>query len=428
MLDRTIAPKGVKLDDKFDIPTAQTKQFKNGVFLHTLLSGHQEAIRLEFIFEGGNWNQQQPGASYFTTKLLSSGTKSYSSKEIEQLLALSGAFLELESNNDKNTITLYILSKHLESLLPLLLEIITLPTFPETELNNLKQITQQSLSVNLNKTSYLASTKFKEVLYGSEHPYGRNFTQNVIEEVDRTHLVSYFTNTFSSNNCNIILSGNTGQYKIIELLESYFGSSSWGTNLSRETIDFEHNYIPQNLLIEKVESIQSSIRIGMPLFNITHQDYIETSILVEVFGGYFGSRLMKNIREDKGYTYGISASLVSMKNGGYFVVGTDVDVAYTKDTIAQVLLEMKKLKEEIISEEELELVKQYLIGSFLNSINTPFALADRFKSIYFYLLPIDFYSIYLQKIENVTAEQLRVLAKKYFVEDLLSYVVAGAKA
>ncbi len=425
MLDRTIAPPAGKINESFDIQTAHTSTLDNGTRLHTLFSGNQEAVRLELIFNGGNWNQNTAGASYFATKLLSSGTPNFTSKQIENALASAGAFLELEGSNEKNTVTLYVLAKHLELLLPLIFEIITRPTYPQEELDNLKKITQQNLSINQNKTSYVASTNFREALYGKTHPYGRAMSESVINGVDRDSLLGFFNQTFSNDNCDIVLSGN-GSLDFEDIINNYFGKSPWGKSqntYAKHTFE----YVPLKHTIEKEGSLQSSIRMGFPLFNITHPDYLETSVLIEIFGGYFGSRLMKNIREDKGYTYGISSNLVSMLHSGYVVIGTDVGAEHTEDTFKEIYKEIDLLRNHLVGEEELTLVKNYLTGSFLNSLNTPFALADRFKSIYFNNLSSDFYKRYLTTIENVTAERLQNLAQKYLLLNQFTELVVGKR-
>ncbi len=425
MLDRTTAPVAGKLNDDFKLQSAKKHPLNNGIKFHTLLCGNQEAVRLELIFNGGNWNQNKAGASYFTTKLLSAGTPNYSSKQIENILALSGAFLELESNNEKNTLTLYVLAKHLESLLPLVFEIITQPTFPQEELDNLKKISLQNLSVNLGKTSYVASTNFREAIFGNTHPYGRALTEPVISGIDRDALVEFFKQTFSHSNCDIVLSGN-GSIDFENVINKYFGQSSWGSAVP-QLQEHSFQYSPIKQTVEKEASVQSSIRMGLPMFNISHPDYLETSILIEILGGYFGSRLMKNIREDKGYTYGISSSLVSMQHGGYLVIGTDVGCENTAETINEIYHEIEVLRNESVGEEELNLVKNYLTGSFLNSLNTPFALADRFKSIYFNGLPSNFYTHYLQTIQNVSAERIQQLANQYLIVNKFSEVVVGKR-
>jgi predicted Zn-dependent peptidase len=163
------------------------------------------------------------------------------------------------------------------------------------------------------------------------------------------------------------------------------------------------------------------------LFPINHPDYFKLSLLIEIYGGYFGSRLMKNIREEKGFTYGINASFHSLKNAGYLVIGTDVNKENTSNTIGEIFHEMKIMKNELVDKEELTIVKNYLLGSFLSSIATPFGLADRFKTIYFHEMDYNFYDQYIKTIKNTSSEDLIEMAKKYFKEDEMMEVICGGK-
>jgi predicted Zn-dependent peptidase len=150
-------------------------------------------------------------------------------------------------------------------------------------------------------------------------------------------------------------------------------------------------------------------------------------VLVEILGGYFGSRLMKNIREEKGYTYGISSSLVSLTESGYLVIGTDVNVDNTQNTIDEVYKEIARLQTEPVSEDELNQVKNYLVGSFQSSLNSPFALCDKYKNIYFNTLQPDFYQQYIHTLLNTDSNSIQQLANQYFKLDSFTEIVAGVK-
>jgi len=146
-----------------------------------------------------------------------------------------------------------------------------------------------------------------------------------------------------------------------------------------------------------------------------------------VFGGYFGSRLMANIREDKGYTYGIGSAMVSFRHAGYFTISTEVGAEVTKDAIKEIYFELNKLQTEKISENELSLIRNYMLGTFLRSIDGPFALADRFKGIYFNGLNYDYYERYVETIKSITPKQLQDLANKYLKKDEMIELVVGKK-
>jgi zinc protease len=424
MLNRT-SPPAFKELDVFEIVKAKSSFLDNGIPFHQILSGTQPIVKLEIIFRAGAWYEPQNTVSFLTTKMLSAGSSRYSAKEIEERIAFFGAFLELNPGQDKSTFTLYTLSRHLPSLLPIVFNILTESIFPEQELTNLKNITGQNLKINLSKTSYLASSRFKEILFGAGHPYGRSLNEESLAQIKREHLVEYYQTYFNSKNCDIILSGN-GPEDFHKLINEYLGQSNWGNQSKPQDKKFEPaKTSSKKTEIKKEGAIQTSIRMGSRLFTIKDPDYFKTYILVEILGGYFGSRLMKNIREEKGFTYGISSSLVCMQHDGYLVIGTDVKKEFTADTVKEIYKEMAILKSEPVSDSELENVKNYLLGSFLNSLNTPFSLADKFKTIYFNQLSYDFYTTYVQSIKEASSKELMELANKYFKEEDVKEVIAG---
>jgi predicted Zn-dependent peptidase len=165
--------------------------------------------------------------------------------------------------------------------------------------------------------------------------------------------------------------------------------------------------------------------MGRKLFTRSHPDYFKMMVLNEILGGYFGSRLMRNIREEKGLTYGISSNLFTLQKEGYLLIGTDVKREFTSLTIEEVYKEMNILRTEPVGEEELETVKNYMAGSFAGSLSTPFALADHFKAIYFDGLTYDFYEHYIENILNTSAQQLQDLANQYLTDNSMLVVIAG---
>ena len=181
----------------------------------------------------------------------------------------------------------------------------------------------------------------------------------------------------------------------------------------------------KEFIIKKEDSVQSSIRYGRMLFNHTNQDYFDVYVLNEILGGYFGSRLMQNIREEKGYTYGIHSSVVPMQEGGYFVIGTDVKREFTKYTLVEIEKELQRLIDEPVSDNELLTVKNYMLGSFVGDIQTSFAIADKYKTIYFHGLGYDYYDRFFARIQSITAQDIQAVAKKYLNPSDMSYVVAG---
>jgi len=296
---------------------------------------------------------------------------------------------------------------------------------------------KQQFHVNNQKVANVARKHFSELIFGEKHPYGINVKESDFDNINRNYLNEFYHQFYRANSCKIILSGKVEE-TIFPLLDEHFGGNDWSESSTKLSDADKQKYLNNVLLpistspqrehiITRDDAMQSAIRIGKILFNKTHPDFQTLQILNTVFGGYFGSRLMSNIREDKGYTYGIGSGIVSLKNSGYFFISTEVGVEVCKSAIDEIYFEMQRLREELISDEELSLVKNYLLGGFLRSIDGPFAMADRFKGVMEYGLNYDYYDKYVATIRSVSASQLRDLANLYFDKQSMTELVVGKK-
>lgn len=424
-LDRTQAPP-YRIIKEINFPKAKTIRLDNGLPLHVINIGAQPVLRLECIFETGSWTEEQNGASYFAIKMLSEGTSSQSSSEISAAFEHIGAFTELSHSADRLSFTVYSLSRNLPTILALAKEMITSATFPKKEFDDLRNITVQNLRVNQEKTAWLASTGIRTSLFGEKHPYGKKQTEQSIEQLTNEAVRDYYENYIRHSRFRILLSGQVGEQEI-SAVNHYFGQlreldPSYEINSS-----FPVPLLPDSKIIERPDSIQSSIRIGKRLFTRDHPDYFRMLVTNEILGGYFGSRLMKNIREEKGLTYGISSSVVTLHREGYFVIGTDVKKELTQLTIDEIFKEITKLQTEAVPEEELQNVKNFMSGEFAGSLNTAFEVADRQKILLLDDLPEDFFEQYISQIHATTPDDILEMANKHLQISDLSEIVAGEK-
>src|SRR5690606_5226367 len=403
------------------IPQAKRTCLDNGIPLYYIEAGKQPVVRLEFIFKAGAWYEDSKGASYFAAKMLSEGTQQKSSAQISYEVEKFGAYLDFNPTLDYSIVTLECLSKHLNNLLPLLHEILRQPTFPEDELVTLKNIKAQQTRVQNEKSSFLASKKFREAIFGEAHPYGKDLTLEDIDKLTRDDVRSFYDQYYTLP-FEILISGLPDSGFIADI-NKIFGQ----TVLQKAAADptYISHPISSPTIIEKEANLQSSIRVGKKLLTKDQPDYVKLLIVNEILGGYFGSRLMKNIREDKGYTYGISSALVPLRNDGYFIIGTDVNKENTRNTLQEIYKEIEVLQTTLISDDELNTVRSFMIGSFLSEINTPFALSDKFKGVHLYGLGYDFYDSYLQTVNNITSTEIRDLAQQYLQRDTFSEVIVG---
>jgi len=423
ILNRKNAPSFKQVNNIHFLNPVKTN-LSNSIPVNYLSGGSQEIVKIDFIFKAGVWNQTNPLVASTTSKLLKEGTKNYTAHEIAEGIDFYGAFLDTEASFDNSSITLYTLNKHLESVLPFVYEVITCPKFSTEEFNTFKKNAIEKFKVNLEKVSFVAQKEFRSKLFGKEHPYGSNPTLNDYNNLSLNEIKEFHKSNYQLNNCEVIISGKINQF-VIPSLNKHFGSIKIKQNNVIKTKNSSINTTQKSTFIEKENALQSAIRIGRILPNKLHEDYFGLKVLNTILGGYFGSRLMSNIREDKGYTYGIGSGIISFKNGGYFVISTEVGSKVTKNALIEIYKEIELLRTEKVSEDELDLVKNYLLGKLLKSCDGPFSMAALFESVYFYNLDYSFYNDYIKTIKEITPETLLSLANKYFNKADLTEIVVG---
>lgn len=419
MLDRTAAP-AFNRNYSFDLITPDYQTTGNGIPVYFVNGGDQNVLKVELIFPAGRWYEAAWGASYFTSNLLSKGTPGKSSFAIASQFDQLGAHVEVVSSADFVTLSLYSLTRNLQPALELLAEIIQTPAFPEKEFDRIKSIYLQNLKVNQEKTSFLASKLFRKTLYGENHPYGKELEPGDVEKLTREDLVAFHHNFFS--NFRVIVSGNISDISRKLILDLF---ASFKTATPQERIHPFTDYKPQRTEITKEGSVQSSLRIGKSTIQRSHADYARLLFLTHILGGYFGSRLMKNIREEKGLTYGIHASLHTMKHNSYLLIGTDVNKENRDLAFDEVKHELRKLREEKVDQQELDTARYHFIGSLQSELSTSFAHAEKIRTILLFNLKNDFYSQLINIITNITAAELQTVANRYYEEDSFFEIAAG---
>ena len=424
MLNRTVAPAFNQVSDiNFIQPIS--KPLANGLPVYILNAGEQELVRIEFIFENGNWNGQKPLQAVAVNGLINSGTSTLTAKQIADGVDYYGAFLQTEYSADFTTITLYTLTKHLSSVLPILHSMLNESIFPQHELEIYQQNQKQKLQVSLQKNDYLARKTFAHAIFG-DTAYGSDINPSDYDQLQQIDLLAYFKAAYQPKNCTIVIAGKFVD-KDFEVLDTVFGGA-WENSQSFEPNRFSFSAKDgRDIYIEKPEALQSAIRMGNLSINRTHADFPALQVLNCVFGGYFGSRLMANIREDKGYTYGIGSGIASLKHAGYFFLATEVGADVCADALKEIEKEITLLRQDLVADEELDLVKNYMLGSMLGSLENAFSHADKFKNIHFFGLDYSYYSNYVATVKNITAQDLKEMANKYLDWNAMARVVVGKK-
>jgi predicted Zn-dependent peptidase len=423
MIDRKLAP-DFKAIDNITLIRPEHKKLDNGCNVYCFNSGDQELVRIEWIFSNLRFDAAKPLLNMAVNTMLTEGTNTLTAAQIADKIDFYGAFLQVDYGYENSQVTLYSLNKHLHHTLPVIIDILTNSVFPEKELETFKRNQQQKLQVSLQKNDVVARRDFNKAIYG-ETIYGLGASFDNYKSLQRDDMQAHYKQMYQPSNCSIVIAGKIEPAALVLITDTF--DKGWINGaISADTTQPELQPAKDLFYFtEKPDALQSAIRIGLPVINRNHPDFQSLQILNTILGGYFGSRLMANIREDKGYTYGIGSGLSSFKQGGAFFIATEVGADVCKSAINEIEKEINRLKTELVPDEELSLVRNYMLGSLLGSLENVLSHADKFKSIYFAGLDYDYYDRYALTVKNITADKLKELANTYFNFDQFYKVIVG---
>ncbi|MCU0403243.1 MAG: insulinase family protein [Chitinophagaceae bacterium] len=419
MTDRSFPPaihNAVEFD--LSLPACSRFTLDNGVPVIAVDAGVEDVLQIEWVFEAGNCFEKSNMVAGAANHLLKNGTKSRSAFDINEQIDFYGAYLNRSCFNETALVTLHTLSKHLENVLPVVTDIFTDSIFPKEELEIFVQNSKQRLSVNLRKCDFVANREMDVLLYGKDHPYGKYSTAESLDALTREQLVAFYNEYYLNGRLVIFVAGKLPS-NLAEQLNAAFGHLPLKPYLPQknEPVFEEKNVLPNRVV--RIENdpngVQGAIRLARAFPNRHHPDFQKVQVLNNLFGGFFGSRLMSNIREDKGYTYGIYSYLQNHIGPCGWVISTEAGRDVCEAAIKEVYYEMQQLREGFVDEEELLLVRNYMIGSILGSLDGPFQIIGRWKS--YYLNGItdgrQYFNSAIETIKTVSPEELQVLADKW---------------
>jgi zinc protease len=418
MLNRKIAPE-IKDAVEFNLQLKQSEQFTldNGIPVYSINAGAQEVTMIELVFYAGNWYEDQNIVAGTTNFLLKNGTSKKSAFDINEHFEYYGAYLNRNCYNETANITLHCLNKHLNKVLPVVEELITDSIFPEEELAIYKQNQIQRLKVSLQKCDFVANRFIDEYLFSFDHPYGRYTSIPAFDSISRELVVKFYNDYYLNGKCIIFVAGKLPA-DIFEQLNTVFGRLP----LNKKALP-QKSFVPQpasqkkQRIINDPNGVQGAIRIARPFPNRRHPDFMKSQVLNNVFGGFFGSRLMSNIREDKGYTYGIQSYFQNHVADSAWMISTEAGRDVCEAAIGEVYKEMQILRDQPVDEEELLLVRNYMIGSILGDLDGPFQIINRWKNYVLNGLDESYFYNSINTIKKITAEEIQELAQKYLIPE-----------
>ncbi|MFR9578603.1 MAG: pitrilysin family protein [Rikenellaceae bacterium] len=411
----------INLDD-VALRNAECRTLSNGVKIYTLSSNEFEVLRVSFVFGAGSVVQSRPFAATATANLLSEGSETMTAREIAEKLDYYGSYFDVNVDRDHSYFSFCSLSKFVEPTLDVAEQILLHPTFPKEEIRTYCTKRKQRLRIEREKVETKAREEFAKSMFGENHPYGTSSHEDAYDTLSREDILDIYNRFYIAQNCFVVCSGRVGEVEMARI-EALASKIRVGAELNK--VEFPEPQQRPFHLVEQPEAVQSSIRIGRRLFTRTHPDFLGMQLLATTLGGYFGSRLMQSLREERGYTYGVMSTMVNFAEDGYLAIATQVGVEVTREAIDLIHKELDRLRVELIPEEELEMVCRIMIGEIMRILDGPFGVAD--VTIENILCGQDNSSIEdnVRRICEFTPADIQALAQKYLDPEEMICVVSG---
>lgn len=417
MLDRTKEPAIHEISEiRF---TSPEERRLNGVPFYHMAAVPNETCRFDLYFNAGKIAANHSLAS-ITNGLLLSGTSELDSNQIQDKINSLGAYYESGVSMENAVISIYCLKENLIKAIEVITDAILRVEFPKHEVEEYINDRIQQLQISLKKVSFNAQRAFQRQLFASDERYAQISEADDFRNCTQQEIVDFHHQAYINGLEKVVLVGDLDETAIkdIEALLQNFGISTAlpSTELKNQPGSYYH---------ELPEAVQSAIRIGKILFTKEHPDYLDFLILNTILGDYFGSRLMSNLRENKGYTYGIGSHIVEFEKSGYLLIGTEVKKEVREDAIAEIKLEVENLQNNLVDDMELNIVKSYMMGQLLKSADGPYAMTDLFLSAIVNGKDLSFYNEAIASIQGITPTRIQELAQKHLKWEDFTIVSAG---
>ena len=413
---------------KFSLPAIEKSKLSNGLEVWMVPQNELPIVSMNLVFKTGSTNEpdNKTGVAGLTTSLIDDGTKNRSAVEIANQLQAIGATMNAGGSWDSTNVTVQTLTKNLDKALDIYSDVILNPIFPATEFESLRTRSLIGLRQQKANPNAIANVAYNKVLYGS-HPYGRDNTEATLKALSRDDVVKYYDNTFRPNNGVLIVVGNYDKASLMAKLEKAFGGWAAGGGVSANTLPMTKSLEQTGIfIVDRPNSAQSVVTVGQVGIDRMSQDYFPVVLMNSILGGAITSRISMNLREDKGYTYGANSGFQFRRGPGPFRAGGDMQTAVTKESVWELMKEIKGIRGEIpITQKELDYNKQSLIRRFPSGFETVGSISNQLANLVVYGLPDSYFNDYLTKVDGVTLNDVNRVANQYLDPSKMAIVIVG---
>lgn len=418
-------------DKPLPVPEIAKKTLENGMTVWVIPRDGVPRVDYLLAFKGAGLAADAADMQGFASTfagLFSEGTEKHDSKAIAELAQSYGGGVGAYASADGLSVSAYAVASKADAMIELLAEVARSPNFPEKEVALAKANSLQGLKAAEAQPGFRAERAILAAVYG-DHPYARTQpTEAAINAITREKLQAAYAARIRPDQALLVITGRIEEAKAFELAEAAFADWKAEGDAPAAIPATKSTATPSFVHLDRPGSVQSSLRIGRPAIPATHADNVPLRLTSTLLGGGFSSRLMQNLREDKGYTYGASVGMRAQAVGGGLIASADVRNEVTGAAVSEFMAEFKKIGAEPITARELDMNKRYVAGGYLISNQQQGAVAGTLANNWLVGLPPEFLGEYVPKIRAVSAGEIQEIGKKYFAPEQLSIVVVGNKA
>jgi predicted Zn-dependent peptidase len=399
----------------------------NGVPVYLLGKGTVDLLRIEFVADAGQRREKVHMASSTANAMLTEGTENHDAITLNDLIDSTGAVLNHSADKETASLIMVTLSRKLEEVTALAEEVLFHPSFPETEFRMLIEKRVQAFLTGRQKTSVIGREEFYRALCGNNNPYGRVTKLEDYQAITTVAIREFHSLHYRPDNIYITVAGRDPE-KALPVLEKYFSGKGTGRWHKTQMPELAFETAKTGRIFAEVgNSVQSAVRMGWRGISRDHPDYHGLQVANMILGGYFGSRLMRNIREEKGYTYGINSVVGAFHGLGYIVIMTEVANNYREETLMEIRKEITKLCRDEVGQDELTIVRNHFMGEIARMFDGPFNSAEAIRGIIDFNTGHDYFARFVETVRTITQGKIKELFNTYFNIDSAFEIIAGAK-
>jgi zinc protease len=410
----------------FQVPTPERFTLDNGLAVTFVDYGTIPKARIQLAVDVGNAHEAatQVWLADITGDLLIEGSTTRSALEISEAAARMGGSLEIGVGAETTDLWGSVLSEFAPEMVGLVADVVRHPAFPESELARIKNDRLRQLSIARSQSQQLAAERFRAVLYGTDHPFGRVFpTPEMIEGYSMKDIRAFYESGFGPKRARLYVVGRFEHDTVRTAVQEAFGA--WA-GAAPARIEAPSPRTTRSLaIVDRPDAVQTTLMLGLPVPDPSDPTYVKLAVTNSLLGGYFSSRITTNIREDKGYTYSPFSQVSSRRGDAYWVQNADVSTEVTAPALKEILFEIDRLQGEPPSKEELAGVQSYMAGVFVLRNSSRAGIINQLEFLVRHGLPDDHLRQYVDKVLAVTPAEVQEAARALIRPDAMTIVAVG---